>query len=79
MHNKIIVVLLAVLGLLRIGYSADAGKTFQNPILSGFYPTPAFAVSVMIIIWSTALLSFSPVFRFFTAETWCIGSKLDTA
>ena len=41
MHNKIIVVLLAVLGLLRIGYSADAGKTFQNPILSGFYPDPS--------------------------------------
>ena len=41
MHNKIIVVLLAVFGLLRIGYSADATNTFQNPILPGFYPDPS--------------------------------------
>ena len=41
MHNKIIVVLLAVFGLLKIGHAEDATNTFQNPILPGFYPDPS--------------------------------------
>ena len=41
MRNKMIVVLFALFGLLRTGCSADAVKTFQNPVLSGFYPDPS--------------------------------------
>ena len=41
MQNKMIVVLFALFGLLRTGCSADAVKTFQNPVLSGFYPDPS--------------------------------------
>jgi alpha-N-arabinofuranosidase len=33
--------LFALIGLLPAGYSAEPAKTFQNPILSGFYPDPS--------------------------------------
>jgi alpha-N-arabinofuranosidase len=41
MQNKIFVVLFALFGFLRIGCLADEVKTFQNPIISGFYPDPS--------------------------------------
>jgi alpha-N-arabinofuranosidase len=40
-RGKIILILLAMFGILEIGYSADAAKTFQNPIIPGFHPDPS--------------------------------------
>jgi alpha-N-arabinofuranosidase len=38
---KLVVVLFALAGLLPAGHSAEPVKTFQNPIISGFYPDPS--------------------------------------
>jgi len=40
-HGKIIVASLALFGLLKIGYSADTMRTFENPVISGFHPDPS--------------------------------------
>jgi len=39
--RRLVVVLFALAGLVSAGHSAEPVKTFQNPILSGFYPDPS--------------------------------------